>query len=117
VLPIALLPAMTSAEMAQLFNGRYGLHARLHTVPMENWKRSDGNRWVRQPQFELAGAQARAMEELRHMPQFIAGWPELKTALDLSRTSDWRETRFLLNEGEDAALVLVPAAGGTEHAS
>lgn len=107
-LPIPVLPGMTAAELARLFNETYGIQADLTIQTMSNWKRSDGNRWLAADSWSLKPEDEARLDEVRQWPPFQQGWPELSTLQRLLGDGLFAKRTVTIRPDGRAELVLHP---------
>lgn len=109
-LPVPILPGLTAGELATLYNTRYGISADLKVVPMENWRRGDGNRWLlEKAPGELSEQGARNLEQLRSDSELRSAWPELAMTRALLREADWLTATVTREADTTPTLLLQPA--------
>lgn len=94
-LPIPLMPALTAGEMATLYNTTFGIQASLRVVPMRNWRRSEGNRWLQReigPEVTTRGRDV--LRELADSPLYAADYPTLATVATLADADRYADIGF-----------------------
>lgn len=109
-LPVPILPGLTAGELATLYNTRYGIQAQLDVVPMQNWRRGDGNRWLlEKPPGEPSKQGARNLAFVRGNSDLRVAYPELRMTQSLLRASDWLNATVTMEADTTPTLLLQPA--------
>lgn len=107
-LPVLANPNMTAGELATLYNTVYGIGADLRVVRLEQWRRSDGNRWITAPgPRELPAAGLAAREELLRTGAFSPAYVTFQQAGRLAAPA-FKERKVRLVAPKEPAA---PAAG------
>lgn len=100
-LPIALIPGMTTGELARHFRSAYGLEADLVVMELQEWQRSDGpSPWLQgMPRNNLGEPARAALDAIDSMPERVPGGFELELAHDLVSDGPWNRLLFEMRDG------------------
>jgi hypothetical protein len=107
-LPIPPVFGLTAGELARLYNQTFGLEAQLTILAMENWKRSDGNRWLDDPQWELPADRLAALSELRGTAPYQHGVVLLRAVRTMVGDGAFSSREIVRAKDGSNALLLVP---------
>lgn len=105
--PTLLYPGLTPGELAAFFNGQYSIQGDLRVVPMRNWRRSDGNRWMHEPpELMTDAAGRRVFEQLLDAGYGVPGFAALRALPAIAGEEIWESVRATVDEEGRPALYL-----------